>query len=312
MKIHEMEVMVRVAEAGSMTVAARQLHLTPAAVSAMVGRVEDSLGLRLFERTTRAIHPTDEGLVVLEGCQEIVAQWERTLERVRGQPELEGAVHLSAPADTTYQVLAPVACEISEAHPNLQLVLHTSDAVHHLHRDAIDMAIRYGELQDSGLMARKLADSPSILVAAPDYLERRGAPRVPQELCAHRVVTLQLSGTVVTSWRLESYGGSETVSLGSPLCGDGHFSRQCALAGKAIARKVLFDVIDDLEEGRLVRVLPSHTSGVTGIHAVFPSRRFMPARVRAVDSAVSEAFAHRVRRCNDWLEHETTPHAFRR
>ncbi|MEM6960845.1 MAG: LysR family transcriptional regulator, partial [Myxococcota bacterium] len=108
-----MELLIRVAETGSMTVAARQMHLTPAAVSATVGRVEEALGVRLFERTTRAIHPTDEGSALLEGCQEMVVQWERTLEQVRGTQEMEGTVHLSAPADTTYQILAPLVGPVS-------------------------------------------------------------------------------------------------------------------------------------------------------------------------------------------------------
>ncbi|MEQ9317680.1 MAG: LysR family transcriptional regulator, partial [Polyangiaceae bacterium] len=135
MRIDEMEMLVRVAETGSMTRAARQMHVTPAAVSAAVRRVEEGLGVRLFERTTRSIHPTDEGLVVLEGCQEVVDRWRQTLEDVRGDARnLSGTVHVSAPADTTYELLAPVIVEVSAAHPDLQIVVHSSDTVQHLHR----------------------------------------------------------------------------------------------------------------------------------------------------------------------------------
>ncbi len=304
-KIHEMKLLMRVAETGSMTLAARQMHLTPAAVSAAVGRVEEALGIRIFERTTRSIHPTDEGLVVLEGCQDVVERWHRALEEVQGAArQLVGTIHLSAPADTSYEVLAPVIVGLAEAHPELRVVVHSSDAVQHLHRDAIDMAIRYGPLEDSGLTARKLAECPGVLVAAPAYLERRGSPRAPKELSGHRCVTLQLSSAAVTSWRLHREGAAQEVTLQSPLCGDGYLARRWAVAGVGIARKSLFDVIDDLEAGRLVRVLPEYTSGSVAIHAVFPSRRYLPARVRALDAAISSEFTARAARCVAWLRRE--------
>lgn len=297
-----MELLVRVAETGSMTLAARQLHLTPAAVSAAVRRVEEAIGVRLFERTTRSLHPTDEGLVVLEGCQEVVERWERTLEEVRGTAqELVGTVHLSAPADTTYQILAPVVVAVAEAHPRLEVVVHSSDALQHLHREAIDMAIRYGSMQDSSLSARKLAESPGVLVAAPAYLERRGHPRAPKELAGHRCLTLQLASVAVTTWTLHGEGSVHEVPLGSPLCGDGYLARRLALAGVGIALKSLFDVIDDLEAGRLVRVLHAYTSPPMAIHAVFPSRRYLPARVRALDAALTTEFSARDARCEAWL-----------
>jgi DNA-binding transcriptional LysR family regulator len=302
MKLTEMELLVRVAETGSMTVAARQLHLTPAAVSAAVRRVEDSLGIRLFERTTRSIHPTDDGLAVLDGCQSVLERWQSTLEAVRGAGRaLIGTVHLAAPADTSYQMLAPVLAAVCEAHPQLRVVAHSSDTVHHLHREAIDMAIRYGPLQDSGLTARKLAAHPAVLVASPRYLDQYGRPETPADLAAHRCLTLRLSNAEVTHWSLQGPAGPQRVALHSPLCGDGYLNRRWAIDGKGIASKSLFDVIEDLASGRLERVLPEHDGGLVAIHMVFPSRRHLPARVRAVDRAISIAFAERAMRCDAWL-----------
>jgi len=299
MRIDEMALLVRVAETGSMTRAARQVHLTPAAVSAAVRRIEEALGVRLFDRTTRSLHPTDEGLVVIEGCHRVVDGWQRTLEEVRSSRRaLVGTVHLSAPADTTYQVVAPVVVELCEAHPQLQIVVHSSDAVHHLQRDAIDMAIRYGPLQDSSLSARKLAEHPGVLVAAPAYLERHGWPQRPGELADHRCITLQLASVAFTEWTLHCGDRRHDVALRRPLCGDGHLARRWAIAGVGIAFKNLFDVIDDLEAGRLMRVLPNCWATPSPIHAVFPSRRHQPARVRALDAALTEAFAARSARCD--------------
>ena len=297
-----MELLVRVADAGSMTLAAQQLQLTPAAVSATVQRIEEAVGVRLFERTTRSLHPTDEGLVILEACQEIVDRWRRALDEARGDPaELSGTVHLSAPADTTYQVLEPAIGQLSADHPKLRVVVHSSDAIQHMHREAIDMAIRYGPLRDSTLTARKLAQCPGVLVASPAYLARAGAPTSPEMLAQHRCLTLQLGNVPMESWTLHGRGSTHTVALDSRLCADGYLSRRWAVAGMGIALKSLFDVIDDLESGRLVRVLPEYSSGSVAIHALFPSRRFLPARVRALDTAMASHFSARAARCRAWL-----------
>ncbi len=293
-----MTLLVRVGETGSMTRAARQLNLTPAAVSATVRRVEVALGVRLFDRTTRVLKPTDEGLVVIAGCQRIVDSWQITLEDARASgSELVGTVHLSAPADTTYQIVAPVLVELREAHPQLQVVVHASDTVQHLHREAIDIAVRYGPLQDSGLTARRLAEHPGVLVAAPAYLERHGHPQTPADLTEHRCITLQLASVAFTEWTLYADGRPYTVSLRRPLCGDGYLARRWAIAGVGIAFKSLFDVIDDLEAGRLVRVLPAYAAETSAIHVLFPGGRHQPARVRAVDAALTAAFAARSARC---------------
>lgn len=298
-----MELLVRVAQAGSMTLAAQQLRLTPAAVSATVQRVENAIGVRLFERTTRSLHPTDEGRVVLEGCKSVIDVWRRTLDDARGHgTELEGTVHLSAPADTTYEILASVVAQLCSEHPNLQVVLHTGDAIQHLHRDAIDMAIRYGPLQDSSLTARTIASFPSILVASPRYLDTKGVPSSPRDLTEHRCLTLQLSSVPLLSWQLRREGEAHRVDLASPLCGDGYLARRWAVAGMGIAFKSLFDVIDDLEAGRLIQVLPEYLGEPVAIHAVFPSRRFRRARVRAVYAALAPHFTSRATRCAEWLK----------
>ncbi|MFN3199473.1 MAG: LysR family transcriptional regulator [Bradymonadia bacterium] len=303
MKIRDMELLTRVAESGSMSRAAKQLHLTPAAVSATVARLEEELGLRVFERTTRTLHPTEEGLAIINGCQTILAQWRQTLEDAQGdRAVLSGTVRLSAPVDTTYQLIEPIMASLSTAHPQLQMVVHASDTVHHLLRDAIDIAIRYGALADSTLTARKLIEGPTILVASPGYLEAHGAPETLAELSTHRCLTLQLANRPHVSWRLTEHGRAHTIQLDSPLCGDGYLSRRWAVAGMGVALKSLFDVIDDLESGQLVQVLPHCVGPKTIVHAVFPSHRFMSARVRAVDEAIAEGFAARADRCAQWLD----------
>lgn len=302
MKIREMQLLSRVAETGSMTQAAGQLGLTPAAVSAAVQRIEGALGLRLFERTTRSLHPTEEGEVILEGCRETVARWQRALDQARGSAAtLEGSVRLSAPTDTSHQLVAQVVAAFCGAHPELRVILHPSDTLQNVLEDALDLSIRYGDLQDSALVARKLAEAPRVLVASPAYLSRNGVPQDWEALSAHRLLTLQLGNSPERRWRLRDGGRQRTLPVDSPMCGDGLSVRRWAVAGHGVAFKSLFDVIEDLEAGRLERVLPQVDGGVGSIHAVLPSRRFTPARVRRLLSHLGTAFAARQARCTAWL-----------
>lgn len=302
MKIREMQLIIRVAETSSMTLAAQQLHMTPAAVSAAINRIEKSIGIRLFERTTRSLHLTDEGAVILGGCEEVVMQWQQTLDDAKGhRTELEGTVHLSAPADTSYQILQGVVAQLCVEHPKLHVVLNVGDAVHHVHREAIDMAIRYGPLQDSTLTARKLLDSPRILVASPAYLNQNGEPKTLQSLTTHRCLTLHLSNTPTVEWTLHGHNETHTLSIESPLCGDGFLARQWAISGMGIAFKCLFDVIDDLEAGRLIQILPDYIGDRVAIHVLSPSRRFQPTRVKALTHMLMAHFGAREERCQSWL-----------
>ncbi|MEM1030322.1 MAG: LysR family transcriptional regulator [Myxococcota bacterium] len=302
MKLRDLELLARVSETGSMTVAARQLHLTPAAVSAAVHRIEEALGVRIFERTTRSLQTTDDGVSIIEAAEAAIERWEEGLASVRDPTaNIAGRVHLSAPADTTYDVVAPVVANVIKAHPRLEVVVHAGDAVAHLHREALDLAIRYGPLRDSQLAARKLAETITVLVAAPEYLARRGWPERPSDLATHHCLALQLSGVPERTWTLNRRKTATEVDLGRTLCGDGHLTRRWALAGVGIARKSLLDVVDDLETGRLLRVLPEHDAGLGPVHVVFPSRRHMPPRVREVDRALAAAFAARAARCAAWL-----------
>ena len=306
MKIREMEVLVRVAEAGSMTRAARQLDLTPAAVSATVQRAETALGLRLFERTTRTLHPTREGQIIVEGCQQTIRRWRRALDEARGDgATLEGLLRVAAPADTTEALVGPAVAAFAEAHPGVRVVTLASDSLQDVLGDALDITIRYGVLRDSTLVARRLAEGPRVMVAAPAYLRARGTPTVTGDLIDHRLLTLQIRNSPEQTWTMHSEGRVVSLSVRSPLCGDGLTVRRWAVAGHGIAFKSLFDVVDDLDAGRLVRVLPDVDGGTTPIHAVLPSRRFVPARVRAFVDVLAERFGARAERCAAWDSRST-------
>jgi len=303
MKIRDMELLIRVAEAGSMTQAAGQLDLTPAAVSAAVQRIERTIGLRMFERTTRTLRATDEGLVILEGCEDAVRRWQRALDEAHGRSAvLEGTLRIAAPADTTHLVVSDTVARFAGLHPGVRVIVRPTDVLQNVLEDALDVSVRYGALSDSTLVARKLAQSPRVLVASPTYIERCGAPQTLDELANHRLLTLQLGNSPERVWPLQASGGELTsLSVESPLCGDGLLVRRWAVAGHGITFKGLIDVIDDLESGRLVRVLPSFDGPMSPIHAVLPSRTYISTRVRVLVELLAEAFSEREARCDAWL-----------
>lgn len=285
-----------------MTQAARQLDLTPAAVSAAVQRIEEALGMRLFERTTRSLHPTHEGLVILEGCQDAVQRWTRALDEARGSAAmLEGVIRLAAPSDATHQVVADAVATFCADHPGVRVIVQPTDTIQDVLRDALDVSVRYGALQDSTLVARKLAESPRVLVASPGYLRAHGAPHTPRDLLDHRLITLQLGDVPERVWVLGQAGSFEEIQLESQMCGDGLLVRRWVVAGHGIALKSLLDVVDDLEAGRLIRVMPCFDGGIRAIHAVLSSRRFVPARVRGLVEHLAARFAAREVRCGAWI-----------
>lgn len=303
MRLDDAQLLVRIADSGSLTAAAKQLRRSPAAASAALTRLEEEIGLRLFERTTRSIHPTEEGAAVIEACEEILARWQRTLDELKGDEGApSGLVRVSAPTDLSHQLIAPLLLSFCRAHPRVQLILDASDSVHKIHREAIDLALRYGALPDSSLPARKLHSSPTVLVAAPAYLKQHGHPQRAEELSQHRLLTLQLKDSPAKAWTL-SDGETETrVEIQSPLCADGLLTRRWAIAGEGIARKSLFDVIEDLEAGRLIHVLPQLRGREMPIHLILPSRRFLPRRVRALTEAIVAGFAERNAQVERWLQ----------
>jgi DNA-binding transcriptional LysR family regulator len=209
---------------------------------------------------------------------------------------------LSAPVDTTQQVVAEAVAGFCSAHPSIRVVVHPTDALQNVLADALDVSVRYGALLDSTLVARKLAESPRVFVASPEYLERRGAPKTADDLEQHRLLTLQLGNSAERSWRLFRSGSKRDLHVDSPLCGDGLVVRRWAIAGHGIAFKALFDVVDDLQSGQLVRVLPDVRGAVVPIHAVFPSKTFIPARVRSLVDHLADAFSVRQSRCQSLSE----------
>lgn len=291
--IGDLHVLVHTARGGSLTAAARTLGVTPAAASAALKRLEAQLGARLFERSTRAMRLTPQGQTMLDYAGrafELLAEGESLVAADRGA--LVGTLRVAAPSDLTRSTLLPWFDEFMDAHPGLQLALSVGDRPLDVTRDEVDVALRYGALADSRLVARKLADSRPVLCAAPAYLDRHPAPQTPQDLLQHNCLTFHRSGRHQRLWRFARNGQWTEVRVeGDRIVDDASLARQWMLDGRGITLKSALDVRRDEASGALVRLLPDWDTEPYPLHALLPSGRFVPARVRAFVDFLADRFA---------------------
>jgi len=293
MQLEDLSLFLRVAHAQSLSEAARQLDQTPSSVSARLKRIEEELGVRLVERTTRALRLTPEGERFLQTCDTITATWARGRSLLRHDARaVEGRIHIAAPTDTSTQFLAQWVGDYASMHPRLTVTLRVGDRMHDLPREAVDIAIRYGELSDSSMVSRVLVRAQRIVVASPKYLERSPPLHAPADLANHRCLAWLSRDQPKVQWSFVSPAkNTETVIITPALCGDSLLVRQWALRGDGVAYKAHVDVGADLRAGRLVRLLAEYEGEAVPISAVMPSGRHMPARVRAMVDHLAQRFA---------------------
>jgi len=289
--IDDLILFLRVADALSISGAARQLDMTPAAVSAAIKRIEKTLRSKLFERTTRVIRLTPQGESFRKTCQHMLEIWANgKLALHQKQAEIEGDIHIAAPTDTTYRLLAKWISVFLEDYPSLNVIFHTSDYFHDVIKDGIDLAIRYGSLDDSSLVARKLTECHRTVIASPSYVARYGEPQSPQDLAHHNCLTLRVRGQKKATWILTHEQSTFPIDVSGQLCGDGSLVRQWALEGRGIAYKAFIDVAEDIQSGRLIQLLPAYTGELIPIHVVLPSSQYVPQRVRLLIDFLSRQF----------------------
>jgi DNA-binding transcriptional LysR family regulator len=271
---------VSVVRTGSFTAAARHLGVPKSTLSRQVSRLEERLGARLLQRTTRRLSTTETGAAYFERCREAIEAIEDA-ERVAQDvsSSARGALRVSAPFDIGRDHLAPLLSEFRAAYPEIQLVLLLSQERVDLVAGGFDVALRGGELRDEGFVSRKLASSEVGLCASPDYLARRGRPVALEELARHDGVLMPFQPGDAT-WRLKGPDGMVAVPLPPWLVvNEWGVLRRAMLDGLGIGPMVLSSVAADLAQGRLARVLPEY--GLTGgIYAVYPSRHHLSPKVR--------------------------------
>ncbi|MFL6627519.1 MAG: LysR family transcriptional regulator [Vitreoscilla sp.] len=291
--IADLQVLVQTARGGTLTAAARALGITPAAASATLKRLESQLGTRLFERSTRAMRLTPQGQILLDYAARAFELLDEGQSQVHAdRATLVGTVRVAAPSDLTRNVLLPLFDEFMQAHPGLQLQLSVADRVLDVMRDEVDVAIRYGTLADSRLVARTLAAAHPVCSASPAYLRRHGTPRTPQELVQHNCITFDRGGRRHRAWRFCRDGQWTEVRVdGDRSVDDASLAREWAIAGRGIILKSEIDQRRDLASGALVALLADWRTEPYPLHALLPSGRFVPNRVRALVDFLVERFS---------------------
>ena len=291
--IGDLQVLVQTARGGTLTAAARALGITPAAASATLKRLEAQLGTRLFERSTRAMRLTSQGQILLDYAQRAFELLDEAESQVDADSAtLVGTVRVAAPSDLTRHLLLPMFDEFMDAHSGVQLRLSVGDRLLDVLRDEVDLAIRYGTLADSRLVARTLVVARPVCSASPEYLRRHPAPRTPQDLARHNCITFDRGGRRHRAWRFCRDGQWTEVRVdGDRSVDDASLAREWALAGRGVILKSEIDQRRDLASGALVPLLTDWQTEPYPLHAVLPSGRFIPHRVRALVDFLAEKFS---------------------
>lgn len=280
----ELEVFVRVIELGGFSSAARACGMTPSAVSKLVSRLEQRLGTRLVNRSTRQFQLTPEGCAFYERGVRVLADLEEA-ERCAGENTTpRGRLRVNANVPFGHHFLLPLVPEFLERYPDITLDIVLTDEVIDILEQRTDVAVRAGPLKSSNLVARKLGSTRMVIVGAPGYLTRHGTPATPKELLAHNRLGANYA-RAQPGWPLR-YGNEDIVLpvTGNAQTGDGEALRRLTLAGLGLARLAAFQVYDDMANGRLLPVLEDCNPGdVEEIHAVYVGQGgYLPLRVRAL------------------------------
>jgi DNA-binding transcriptional LysR family regulator len=292
-RLFEVEVFLAVLDAGSLSAAARRLGRSGPAVTRILSGLEDRLGARLFDRTTRSLAMTEEGRRLEEQARALLAGYGELARTARQRGELSGRVRVTAPVVFGRLHVAPSLARFMAAHEGVAVDLTLDDSNRDLVGEGYDAAIRIGTLPDSELVARQVGEVGRYVVASPVYLERAGRPEDPGDLSGHALI-LTRSVPGPAEWRLEQDGRPRVVRF-EPRLAVNHVETALAMArdGVGIARAHSYQVAEELATGRLVRILATFEPPPRAVHVVHLGRRHMAARTKALVQHLADDLASR-------------------
>lgn len=291
----DIAIFVKVVELSSFTAAAEALETSQPVVSKAVSRLEEQLGARLLNRTTRRLSLTEAGSELYRRSVRALEEIENaTLEVARFQTEPRGTLRVSAPMSFTILQLGAKLHAFLDRYPGVTMELTLDDRRVDLVEDAVDVAIRIGNLHDSSLVARKIVPCRQVLCASPAYLKKHGMPERPEDLLEHNVVLYSFLSHA-REWRLiDEQGETHVVPLkGSLQTNNGLVNRAAALSGVGIIMLPTFYISEQLRSGELVPILCKFRPTDIAVHAVYPERRNLTPKVRAFIDFLAESFGPR-------------------
>lgn len=288
----EMAAFVRVVDSRGFSAASSSLGLTPSAVSKLVTRLETRLGVRLLQRTTRALHLTAEGEVFHAAARRILAEIETLENQVSGQGSApHGLLRVTTSLAFSTHQLAPVLPEFLARYPQIRLELLPTDRIVDMIEEGMDVALRIGRLADTSFMARKIGEDRRLICAAPSYLAQHGAPGRPEDLASHNCILSRERGAL-NRWQFRIDGEIRTIDVSGRLAVDeGELQLQLAVQGLGIVRLTRLTVAQAVRAGALVPLLGEFSADdPVAIHAVYPHRRHLAPRVTAFVNFLIEKF----------------------
>lgn len=290
-KLDAMNAFAKVVAAGSYAEAARRLGLTRSAVSKAVMELEQLLGARLLDRTTRRVTPTEAGSAYYERCMSILADVEETeLQISRLHDEPRGILKINAPMSFGILYLGDAVAEFMRSYPELRIELTLNDRFIDPLEEGVDVTVRIGALADSSLIARRLAPARLALVASPGYLQRHGMPAGPAELARHQCLAYGHMAAV-HRWQLRHGAETLTVPFSAALCSNnGEVLRASAIAGNGIAILPTFLIGPDIAAGRLQPILTDYPPMDLGIFALYAPNRYLAAKTRLFIDFLAKRF----------------------
>lgn len=275
LRLDDLQVFVRTAEVGSLSAAARLLDISPAVASAALKRLEHALQVRLFARSTRSLRLTTEGEGYLVHARQVLQSLEAGRQQLAGSKSaISGPLQLSVPSDFGRNTLLPWLDTFMQVHPQVQLRLLLGDRITDLFRERVDIALRYGEPEDSSLVALPVAPgNRRVLCAAPAYLQRHGEPRLIGDLREHNCLIYMLGGRAYERWRFHEADGEHSLQVaGDRLSDDADVVRRWAVAGAGVVYKSWLDVAGDVHAGRLKILLPAVLGEPTPLNLICAHR----------------------------------------
>ena len=288
----EMAAFVRVVDAHGFSAAAPGLGLSPSAVSKLVTRLETRLGVRLLQRTTRALRLTPEGEIFYTAARRLVGELEALESLIAGQSGTpSGVLRVTTSLAFSTHQLAPILAEFLDRYPLLSVELMPTDRVVDMVEEGVDIAIRIGRLADTSFMARKIGEDKRLICAAPAYLARYGTPQRPEDLARHNCLVAR-DRTHLNRWPFMVDGKLVEVEVhGRAAVTEGETQMQLALQGIGIVRVTRLTLAQAIREGRLVPLLQAFSADEpVAIHAVYPHRRHLAPKVPAFVNFLIEKF----------------------
>lgn len=290
-RLDEIRAFTAVADARSFTQGARKLDISGAQISKLVARLENRLGARLLNRTTRDVSLTDTGQAYLERARDLLESFETLESSVKDQSGPSGLLKVSAPVSFGKGQLTPALLEFASAYGAVSLDVTFADRIVNLVEEGFDVAVRIGHLSDSSLVAKRLAAVRMVTCASPDYLARRGTPIALEDLAGHETI-LDANARDASIWPFGPHNDRRDVRVHGRLKFNG--AEPCvaaAVAGFGIARSPAFAAAEDLRAGRLSPILCNFEPELIHVHAVYPHARHLAAKVRAFVDFLAKRYA---------------------